>query len=249
MIDSIEKKEDRSRVFQFKMALFFALIAIGGILFFVFRHQLTLEYLAQHESTLREYNQSQPVLVFLLAALIYVAATGFSLPGAATVLSVSYAWYFGFLPALALVSFSSTAGATISFLMSRYLFRDSIERRFGDRLVSFNENLKKDGAFYLFSLRLIPAVPFFLINILMGLTPIRTSTFWWVSQIGMLPGTAVYVFFGSSFPDLKTLSEQGLAGILKWELLVAFVLLGITPLVIKKIFGLVQERRAAKQTT
>ncbi len=231
-----------------KIASFVVLASIGLVLFIAFREQLSLDYLAEHEDWLRGLQQSQPLLVFLVAAIIYVVVTGFSLPGGATVLTLVYAWYFGFFPALALVSVSSTAGATVAFLSSRYFFRDFFTSKFGERLRSFNENLEKDGAFYLFSLRLIPAVPFFLINILMGLTPIRTSTFWWVSQLGMLPGTAVYVYFGSTFPKLSELSEKGFAGILKWELAVAFVLLGVTPLIIKKLFGWFSQREIPSET-
>ncbi len=191
-----------------------AVVAIAIIIGFTqFRDAFSFERLATQETQLRELQNSNPLLVYGAAMLIYVAVTGLSLPGA-TVLTLVFAWYFGFWRALVLVSFASTAGATLAFLLSRYLVRDLIQSKFGDRLVAFNQNLEKEGAFYLFTLRLIPAVPFFVINVVMGLTPMKTWTFWWVSQVGMLAGTAVYVYAGSSVPNVKALAEQGAAGIL-----------------------------------
>ena len=190
-----------------------AVVVIAIIIGFTqFRDAFSFERLATQETQLRELQNSNPLLVYGAAMLIYVAVTGLSLPGA-TVLTLVFAWYFGFWCALVLVSFASTAGATLAFLLSRYLVRDLIQSKFGDRLVAFNQNLEKEVAFYLFTLRLIPAVPFFVINVVMGLTPMKTWTFWWVSQVGMLAGTAVYVYAGSSVPNLKALAEQGAAGI------------------------------------
>ena len=158
-------------------------------------------------------------------------------------------WYFGFARGLILVSFASTAGATLAFLLSRYFLRDTIQNKFGDKLASFNESLKREGAFYLFSLRLIPAVPFFVINVVMGLTPVKTPTFWWVSQLGMLPGTAVFVYAGSQFPDLKTLAEKGPGGILTPQLIAAFVVLGLFPLVVKKLMAKLSPSTASPNET
>ena len=144
-------------------------------------------------------------------------------------------WLLGFWRAVILVSFASTTGATLAFLISRFLLWDSIQNKFGDRLASFNRALEREGAFYLFTLRLVVAVPFVMINLVMGLTPIRTATFWWVSQLGMLPGTAVYVYAGSTVPELKALAEEGTGGVFSLQLVVAFALLGIFPIVVKKI--------------
>ena len=195
---------------------------------------LSLQNLAQQESQLRAFQTQNPLLVYGAAFLIYVVITGLSLPGA-TVLTLVFGWYFGFLDGLILVSFASTTGATFAFLLSRFLLRDTIQARFGERLTSFNEALEREGPFFLFTLRLIPAVPFFVINAVMGLTPIRTRTFWWVSQLGMLAGTCVYVFAGSSVPDLQTLADQGAGGILTPTMLVAFMMLGLFPIVAKKL--------------
>lgn len=202
-------------------------IAIGWMLA---DDAFSLEKLSAREDILREYRQRQPALVYGAAFAIYVLATGLSLPGAA-VLTLIYGWFFGFWRGLVLVSFASTAGATLAFLLSRYLLRDALQRRFGERLTRFNAALEREGVLYLFTLRLIPAVPFFVINVVMGLTPVRTWTFWWVSQLGMLAGTAVYVSAGASFPDLKTLSERGAAGLLTPQLLASFVLLSTFPFI------------------
>jgi uncharacterized membrane protein YdjX (TVP38/TMEM64 family) len=201
-----------------------------------FRDVLSFESLAAQETQLRELQSSNPLLVYGAALLIYIAVTGLSLPGA-TVLTLASGWFFGFWRGLVLVSFASTAGATLAFLLSRYLIRDYVQSRFGDRLVAINQNLDQEGAFYLFTLRLIPAVPFFVINVVMGLTPMKTWTFWWVSQLGMLAGTAVYVYAGSSVPNLGVFADKGAAGILTPQLIVALVLLGIFPIVVKKIMN------------
>ena len=221
-------------------------IAVAGILLILFglafwnRDSLSLPVLAAREAQLKEFQQVQPVLVFGAAFLVYVLVTGLSLPGAA-VMTLLMGWYFGFARAVVLVSFASTAGATMAFLLSRYLFRDTVQAKFGNRLTSFNEALEREGAFYLFSLRLIPAVPFFVINVVMGLTRVRTSTFWWVSQIGMLAGTAVYCYAGSRVPDLQTLADKGAGAVFTSsqlaQITLAFVLLGVFPITIKKLMA------------
>lgn len=226
-------------------------IVLGGVIaaaaygYSQYGDALTLENLATQESVLRAYGVEHPILVYGIAFLIYVAVTGLSLPGAA-VLTLAFGWYFGLARGLVLVSFASTAGATVAFLLSRYLLRDTIQSKFGDKLKSFNENLEREGAFYLFTLRLIPAVPFFVINVVMGLTPMKTRTFWWVSQIGMLAGTVVYVYAGSTFPTLAALAENGAGGIITPQLLIAFVVLGTFPLVAKKVINVVKENKSNK---
>ena len=228
-----------------KVVVLVFVVAAVAVLYSQFSGQLTLENLAKQESALREYQQEHPVLIYGAAFLLYVAVTGLSLPGAAG-LTLTYGWYFGLVPGVILVSFASTTGATVAFLLSRYLFRDAIQNKFGDRLVDFNRALENEGAFYLFTLRLIPAVPFFVINVVMGLTPMRVWTYWWVSQLGMFPGTIVYVYAGSSVPDLNTLAQQGTSGILSPQLFVAFVILGLFPLVAKKIMQAVRKQPAAE---
>jgi uncharacterized membrane protein YdjX (TVP38/TMEM64 family) len=210
-------------------------IAVGFVLL---RDVLSLASLARYESQLRAFQQRSPVAAYALALTAYVGVTGLSLPGA-TGLTLAYAWFFGFWRALVLVSFASTAGATLAFLVSRYLFRDAVRSRLGDRLTKINELLARDGPFYLFTLRLIPAVPFFVINAAMGLTPLPARTFWWVSQLGMLPGTGVYVYAGSRVPSLDALASQGIQGVFTpaqlAQILAAFVLLGVFPLAVRWI--------------
>ena len=211
-----------------------ALVAtVIAVAYMRFGDALTLEGIAAREMALRDFQANNPIVVFGVAFVIYVAVTGLSLPGAAA-MTLVFGWYFGFVPGLVLVSFASTTGATLAFLLSRYILRSSIQTRFGDRLRAFNEALERDGAFYLFTLRLVPAVPFFVINLVMGLTPLRAPTFWWVSQVGMLPGTAVFVYAGAAVPDLQTLSQEGAAGILSPQVIAAFVLLGVFPLLVKR---------------
>ncbi len=219
-----------------KLIVLATFIAATVFLYLNFGDALNLTELAKKEGELRDWQQQAPLLVFGAAFLIYVTATGFSLPGA-TILTLIFGWYFGFGRGTVLVSFASTMGATIAFVISRFLLRDSIQNRFGDRLGKFNQALEKEGPFYLFSLRLIPVVPFFVINLVMGLTPIRTRTFWWISQIGMLPGTMAFVYAGASVPDLKTLDEKGLSGIISPQLIIAFVILGLLPITLKKIIS------------
>lgn len=225
--------ESKSRSGLTRLIVFGIVVALIATLYTQFSDQLTLENLATQESALRDFQQRHPVLIYGFAFLLYVTVTGLSLPGAAG-LTLSYGWYFGLVPAFILVSFASTTGATVAFLLSRYLFRETIQRKFGDRLSDFNQSLEDEGAFYLFTLRLIPAVPFFVINVVMGLTPMRVWTYWWISQVGMLAGTFVYVYAGSSVPDLNTLAQQGTSGILSPQMFVAFAILGLFPLVVKK---------------
>ena len=229
---------------KLKVAILILLLVACGWIYFAYGDTLNLKYLAQQEQFLRGYQRDHPNLVYGIAFLVYVAITGLSLPGAA-VLTLAYGWYFGFATAFIIVSFASTAGATLAFILSRYLFRDTIVRKFGDRLEAFNRRLASDGPFYLFTLRLIPAVPFFVINAVMGLTQMRVATFWWVSQLGMLPGTAAYVYAGSSVPHLQTLAERGAKGIISPQLLLAFAVLGILPLAAKLAVGAATKKKNA----
>lgn len=214
-----------------------SLVAAAMILGYVqFRDALTLANLARQEYELRAFQEQHPVLIYGAAFLFYVLVTGLSLPGA-SVLTLAYGWYFGLVRGVIVVSFASTAGASLAFLLSRFLFRGFVQNRFGERLKTFNEALKHEGPFYLFTLRLIPAVPFFVINAVMGLTPIRTRTFWWVSQLGMLPATSIYVYAGSRVPSLQTLADEGMNAVFTpmqlTQILFALTLLGIFPLAVR----------------
>ncbi len=235
---------------QKKLIVLGVLVGVAAAVYFFFGDQLSIEALAQREAQIREFQSQYPVLIWVAAFSLYVLVTGLSLPFA-TALTLVYGWFFkaiygwftGIAISVVLVSFASTAGATVAFLFSRYLFRDTFQNKFGHRLKAFNDALDREGAFYLFSLRLIAGFPFFVINVVMGLTRIKVSTFWWVSQLGMLPGTIAYVYAGSTFPDLNTLAEKGVASIITWQVLLAFAILGLLPLVLKKTIGLLKNKK------
>ena len=228
---------------RLKLAVAVLLAVVIGSLVFLFRDDLTLAALAQHEAAFRKYQAAHPVLIYALAFAAYVAVTALSLPGAAG-MTILYGWLFAFWRGLLLVSFASTTGATLAFLISRYLLRDTMQAKFGGRLAKINAALEHEGPFYLFTLRLIPVVPFFVLNVIMGLTPIRVRTYWWVSQLGMLPGTAIYAYAGSAVPSLRQLADQGVGSIITFPLLAAFALLGIFPLLIRKLAAAVRKRPA-----
>ncbi|WP_323980477.1 FAD-dependent oxidoreductase [Aeromonas media] len=203
------------------------LLVMGSLVgaFFVFDLDayLSLSRLQAHQEQASAWVQAHFGQAALLFTLLYVITTALSLPGAA-LLTLGGSALFGVGWGLLLVSFASTLGATLAFLSARFLLRDWVSRRFGDKLATFEAGMAKDGAFYLLSLRLIPLFPFFLVNLLMGLTPIRVSTYYWVSQLGMLPGTFVYVLAGS---ELATLTSTG--KILSPGLMAALTLLGLMP--------------------
>ena len=202
---------------------------------------LTLDALKSGQATFALWYQQAPMLTFAAAFLLYVLVSALSLPGAA-VMTVAIGALFGLVTGTVLVSFASSLGATLAFLASRYLLRDSIQSRFGNRLGAINDGIARDGAFYLFTLRLVPVFPFFLINLLMGLTTIPTRTFYWVSQAGMLAGTVVYVNAGTQLARLDSLS-----GILSPALLASFALLGVFPWIARGLSRfLAQRRRYAK---
>lgn len=199
-------------------------------LFYVFSPYLTLEYIKQQQSVWSEYLSTHWIQAALTYFALYVLIAAFSIPGAAVATLIGAA-LFGFWASLILVSFASSIGATLAFLASRFLFRDWVQKRFGEKLNTINRGIEKEGSFYLFTLRLIPVFPFFLINLLMGLTPIRTGAFYLISQIGMLPGTAVYLNAGTQLAGIDTLS-----GIISLPVLLSFALLGLFPLIVKKLF-------------
>ncbi len=201
---------------------------------------LTLEYIKSQQSSFEQFYQQNQLLTILSFFIAYVIITGASLPGAAIMTLIGGA-IFGLVTGLVIVSFASSIGATLAFLVSRYIFRDSVQTRFSHHLSAINDGIEKDGAFYLFALRLVPAFPFFVINLLMGLTQLKTWTFYWVSQLGMLAGTAVYVNAGTQLAQIESVS-----GILSPGLILSFVLLAILPFVARKTVNLVKNRRALK---
>lgn len=198
---------------------------------------LTLDALQAQQAAVAQWVDGHFVTASLLFVIIYVLSTALSLPGA-SLLTLGGSAVFGVAWGLLLVSFASTIGATLAFLSARFLLRDWVTARFGDKLATFHSGMAKEGAFYLLSLRLIPVFPFFLVNLLMGLTPIRVSTYYWVSQLGMLPGTFVYVLAGS---ELGQLTSTG--NIFSPSLIVALTLLGLMPWLVKKLTAHLALRR------
>ncbi|MCG6155925.1 TVP38/TMEM64 family protein [Rubinisphaera margarita] len=245
------EKQNRSKGMLIRVVVFAVFLAAALAGYWFFGDDLSLKSLADREAEFRRFQQEQPVLIYASAFVIYVVITGLSIPGAA-VLTLAYGWFFGLLPGVLLVSFASTAGATLAFLLSRFLFHDAFQRRFGDRLAKFNDAWDRDGPFFLFTLRLIPTVPFFVINAVMGLTSITTLTFWWVSQVGMLPATFIYVYAGSSVPSLDVLAEEGVQAIFSptqlTQIVIAFVLLGAFPLVVRYLFRFLTHKKPERLT-
>ncbi|ELE2041657.1 TVP38/TMEM64 family protein [Vibrio vulnificus] len=213
--------------------LVFGILLIATIILLAvnFSQYLTLDNAKAQQLALNSFIEENFLFASISYFVIYVGLTAFSVPGA-TVVTLLGAALFGFWYSLLLVSFASTIGATIAFLSSRYLLKDWVQARFGDKLSAINQGVEKDGAFYLFSLRLIPVFPFFLINLLMGLTPISIGRYYLTSQIGMLPGTAVYLNAGTQLADINSLS-----GILSPTVLASFALLGVFPITVKWIMS------------
>lgn len=201
---------------------------------------LSLSYLKQSQERFSGLYEQHTLLVFGTYFVLYVLSTALSLPGA-TVLTIGAGALFGFWTGMLLVSFAATLGATLACALSRYLLRDLVQRRFGHRFGRINEGVQREGAFYLFTLRLVPIFPFFVINLAMGLTSMRLWTFYWISQLGMLPGGAVYVNAGLRLAQIESPGDVFSPG-----LLLSFALLGIFPLATKKGLDLYRRRTGRK---
>ncbi len=222
-----------------KQLLILAVVGLALVAFFALDlgQYLQLSTVQERMDDLRSWYRQNPLLAGLLYFTLYVAVTGLSVPGAA-VMTLAGGALFGFWYALLLVSFGSSVGATLAFLVSRTLLRDWVQGKFGRQLTAINTGFARDGAFYLFTLRLVPLFPFFLVNLLMGLLPIGVWRYYWVSQLGMLPATAVYVNAGTQLGQLESLS-----GIISPGLLGSFVLLGLFPLIARLLVGWLAGRR------
>ncbi len=222
----------------------FVIVAISVLMVVFFYFDLyawlTLEQLKAGSIQLSQWYSDSPLFVLGAFFIIYILVTALSLPGA-VVMTLAAGALFGLVIGTALVSFASSIGATLAFLASRYVLRDSVQNKFSKRLAAINKGIEKEGAFYLFTLRLVPIFPFFIINLVMGLTSIKAKTFYWVSQVGMLAGTIVYVNAGTQLAKVESLS-----GILSPALLLSFILLGVFPLITKKIITYVKAQRVYK---
>jgi len=217
------------------------IMVIGAIIavFFAFDFQkyLTFEYLKSSRQIFQSYYTGHKLITIATYMAVYILVTSLSLPGA-TVMTLAGGALFGLWVGLLLVSFASTIGATVAFLAARLLLKDYVQNKFGDKLKAVNHGIEKDGAFYLFTLRIVPLFPFFVINLVMGLTPIRTAVFYIVSQISMLPGTFVYINAGTQLAKIESAK-----GILSPGLILSFALLGIFPLLAKKVVSIAMGRK------
>jgi pyruvate/2-oxoglutarate dehydrogenase complex dihydrolipoamide dehydrogenase (E3) component/uncharacterized membrane protein YdjX (TVP38/TMEM64 family) len=213
------------------------LLLLVAVFAFDLDEWLTLDALKASQASFAGWRAASPLLVTAAFFVVYVLVAALSLPGA-VVMTLAAGALFGLVTGTILVSFASSIGATLAFLAARFVLRDPVQRRFGERLKAVNEGMARDGAFYLFTLRLVPVFPFFIINLLMGLVPIPVRTFYWVSQLGMLAGTIVYVNAGTRLVQIDSLS-----GILSPGLLLSFALLGVFPLLAKRVLAWLQSRR------
>jgi len=213
-------------------------VLIAAFFWFDLHNYLTLAEFKARQASFSDYYENNRLLTIAIYFILYVVVTALSLPGAA-VMTLAGGALLGFWTALVTVSFASTIGATLAFLVSRFLLRDWVQGKFGDKLKAINEGVEQEGPFYLFTLRLVPLFPFFVINLVMGLTPMRAVSFYWVSQLGMLLGTAVYVNAGTQLGQIESA-----AGILSPGILISFVLLGIFPLIAKRIIDAIKRRKA-----
>jgi len=215
---------------QIKILLLIAVFTIVVALFFAFDFQkcLTLEYLKSSKAFFISSYEKNPILVLGSYFLFYIVITAFSLPGAVW-MTLGGGAFFGLFAGTMIVSFASSIGATLAMLIARFLLRDWVQSRFASQMETINSGINKEGGFYLFTLRLVPVVPFLVINLGMGLTSLRALTFYWVSQLGMLPGTLVYINAGSELAKIESLSD-----ILSPTLIGSFALLGTFPLLVKK---------------
>ena len=211
--------------------------AVAAFLVFDLGQYLSLEYFKSRQAAIDALYRSHPLALAASFFALYIAVTGLSLPGAA-LMTIAAGAIFGLVAGTLIVSFASAIGATVAFLVARFVLRDAIQARFAGKLAAINRGVEKDGALYLLTLRLVPAVPFFVINLAMALTPIRTWTFYWMSQLGMLLGTLVYVNAGTEIARLTSLS-----GIASPRLIAAFTLLGIFPLIARRIIASIEARK------
>lgn len=234
------------KTWGFRIALLSGLVGFIGVIYYEFSEYISLGYLATQETALRDLQSQHPIASYGIAFVIYTLLLAAGVPLCA-LLTILCGWLFGFVPAILLASFGSTTAGALNFLGCRYLFRDGVARLLGDTLEKFNEQLKESAAFYLFITRLIPQIPFVLVNLLMGLSPIRFKTFWWVSQTAMLPALLVFVWIGTTLPNLKTISEEGMSSVLSWQLMLSLAATGLIPLAIRFALNGYEKHEAKKK--
>lgn len=222
-----------------KLVILVIIAAAAAVIYQSGLHEkLSLAYLKDSQADFAALYQQHPIAVISAFFLIYVVATALSLPGAA-VLTLAGGGLFGFWVGTIVVSFASTIGATLACMASRFILQEWVQSKFGSKIESINQGIESEGAFYLFTLRLIPLFPFFMVNLVLGLTKMRFITYFWVSQLGMLAGTMVYVNAGKELAKINSLGD-----ILSVNLIASFVILGLFPLTVKKIMGFVKSKKS-----
>jgi uncharacterized membrane protein YdjX (TVP38/TMEM64 family) len=219
------------------ISLVFIVSLIAAVKLFHLDRYLTLSYLKESLENIKSLYENHRLLVIAGYFAIYVLTTSLSLPGASP-LSIVGGAVFGLWTATLVISFASTIGATLACFVSRFLLRDWVQSKFSDKIAKVNEGIEKEGAFYLFTLRLIPLFPFWMINLVMGLTKMPLLKFYWVSQIGMLPGTMVYVNAGKELAKIESVK-----GIFSPSLIISFALIGIFPIAVKKLVSFYRKRK------
>ena len=222
-----------------KLIAVLALTCLAGC--WLLPQYFSLSTLSEHDEAIRGWCRAHTPLALLLLFLGYTTITAASIPAAALMTMVA-GWVFGFWPAFIVISFASTLGATCAFLISRTLLQAAMQRHYGTIALKLARSIEHEGAAVVLLLRLAPTFPFFLVNILLALSPIRLRTFWWASQLGMLPGTAVFVAAGASLPSLKTLETQGTNGVLNWQTAAAFLALACLPVTIRLLLKYIQRK-------
>lgn len=224
-----------------KISLLLFLISLI-ILFFIFEmnEYSSLQNIKVQYQNLLHYYDKNNLLIHIIFIFIYIITTSLSLPFALALTLIGGA-LFGFWYGLILVSFGSTIGATIAFLIARFIGYEYVRINYKNQLSKFYNGFKKEGTFYLFALRMVPLFPFFMINIITALMPIKTWTFYWVSQVGMLPGTILYVFAGTQLSEIKSLSD-----IMSPTLIVTFIFIGFFPILVKEVFKYLKNKSLQK---
>ena len=223
------------------MVLLLVATLVGGFLLFGPRHFLSLEFVQSQLDVIRGYRDANPIQSIVIFAAIYIFATAASIPGA-LVLTLLGGAIFGFFLGSVVVLFSATIGATIAFLLARYLFHDMVEARFGDRLKPIQQSFRREGALYLFSMRLVPVIPFFVINLVMGLTSIGTLHYALASFVGMAPGTMVFINAGTQLAQLDSVS-----GLLSPGMIASFSLLAVFPYIARYALRLIRNRAGVSE--
>jgi len=231
----------RATIWKKGIILGIGIIAVALFFLFDFDSYLTLTAIKNSQQFFQNLYLDHPFLVPGAYFIFYLCLVALNLPGAGVMTLVGGA-LFGFWTGTILVSFASTLGATLACMVTRYLFREPVQKRFGTLLIKINQGIAKEGSLYLFTLRLIPLFPFFVINLLMGLTNLSLFKFYWISQVGMLPGTMIYINAGRELGKLDSLS-----GILSPSLFIAFALLGLFPLMTKKVMEFARKKRNTDQ--